>query len=896
MEIERIRVMEGRNIYSPFPVIEMEVNLGDLEQKTSRDHPCFIEDLLQALPGLREHHCSLGRPGGFVQRLNEGTLFGHIIEHVALELQAAVGADVVYGKTRATQRKAVYRVVYEFTVRDVGTLAGQQAVALVEALWRGQPFDISRVLQKLKNLLAQKSLGPSTAAIVRAAEERGIPFLRLSDESLVQLGYGCRQRRIEASITSLTGVIGVDIAADKALAKKLLAEAGLPVPQGGIAATEEEALALAEEIGYPVVVKPYNGNQGKGVSLNLKCPAEVKEAFKLAQNYAGQVIVEKYIFGRHYRLLVVGNRVVAASERIPARVVGDGESTIAQLVEQVNADPERGEGHEKPLTKIKIDPVVLMVLARQGWRLKDIPERGQIVYLRENANLSTGGTAIDVSDEIHPRNARLALRAAETVGLDVAGVDLVLPHIAEPGDETGGAIIEVNAAPGLRMHLYPTQGQPRPVARAIVDHLFPPGENGRIPLVAVTGTNGKTTTVRMIGRILEKAGFLVGMTTTDGVFLGEEKLLSGDTTGPKSARLLLTHPRVEAAVLETARGGLLRGGLAFDRCDVGVLLNVAEDHLGQDGIEDLEDLVFVKSVILEAIASGGRAVLNADDPNSLLALPRVRVPIIYFSSNSRNLIVHKHLAEGKEAVFLRRGQIIVAKGGEEARVIAVNQIPATFRGAARFNVENALAATAAAWALGLSPDIIAAGLRSFTASSSINPGRFNLWELAGIKIMVDYAHNPPALSAILRTARRLKPARLIGVIASPGDRRDESILRLGEVAGRGFDLVVAKEDEDRRGRPPGEVAALLARGARKYLPPEQVQIILAEEEAVRWALTQARPGDLVAVFYEKYEAIMEILQRLRREMEAVITIPAAEPKEGSTRVPPPLEAVANTPG
>lgn len=865
MQIEKIRVMEGRNIYSHYPVIELHVNLEDMGDRTTNSRPEFTSRLLEILPGLREHYCSRGRPGGFTERLREGTLFGHVIEHVALELQAAAGADVVYGKTRATDSPGIYRVVYEFTVREAGILAGQQAVKLVQTLLDGRDFDVQTILRKLKESIIQKTLGPSTAAIVAAATGRGIPHLRLSDESLVQLGYGCQQRRIQASITSQTGVIGVDIASDKALAKRLLAEAGLPVPRGGVATNEEEALEVAEEIGYPVVVKPYNGNQGKGVSLNLKTPPEVREAFKLARTYSHQVIVEKYIFGRHYRLLVVGGRVVAASERIPARVVGDGVSTIQRLVEMVNADPRRGEGHEKPLTRIKIDPIVLMVLARQGRRLTDVVGDGEIVYLRENANLSTGGTAIDVTEEVHPENAEWARRAAETIGLDVAGVDLVVPHIAIPGGDAGGATIEVNAAPGLRMHLYPTRGQARPVAEAIVDHLFPPGSSGRVPLVAVTGTNGKTTTVRMVGRILQQAGLAVGMTTTEGVFLGQERLMSGDTTGPQSARLLLTHPRVQAAVLETARGGLLRGGLAFDCCDVGVLLNVSEDHLGQDGVQDLEDLVLIKSLVLEAVAPQGRAVLNADDPNTTLAVPRVRVPIVYFSSDQRNLVIHKHLAEGGEAVFLRRGQIVVSRGGEETRIISVNQIPATLRGLARFNVENALAATAATWALGISPTVIADGLRAFASSPTGNPGRLNLWELAGVKVIVDYAHNPAALAAFLQTARRLKPARLIGIIASPGDRRDESIIRLGEVAGRGFDVVVIKEDEDRRGRAAGEVAELLARGALAHLPPERVKVILSEQAALTWAIEQAHSGDIVAVFYEKYERILTTLQGIEAE-------------------------------
>ncbi|MFY9371531.1 MAG: cyanophycin synthetase [bacterium] len=861
MKVERVTYLAGRNIYSHSPVLRLTLDLGKWAGKTTAEIPHLEEKLFALLPGLGSHHCSLAYPGGFRTRVREGTYLGHVLEHMILELQTVAGSRVFYGRTRESRRPGVYEIVVECPCEEGGREAVNLAVELLQGLvGEGVLPDLAVGLARLRQIMERNRLGPSTAAIAEAARKRGIPVQRLDDRSLLQLGYGKYQQRVQATITAGTGCIGVDIACDKALTKELLARAGIPVPPGVLVHTEEEALRAAGELGYPLVIKPYNGNQGKGVSLHLTTTEEIREACSLARQYSPRLLVEKQIPGRHYRLLVVGDRVVAAAERLPASVVGDGTNNLSQLIEITNRDPRRGEGHEKPLTKIVVDPVVLACLRRRGIGLDYVPPPGERVFLRDNANLSTGGTAVDVTDQLHPANALVALRAARAVGLDVAGVDLVTADISSPLQEAGGAVIEVNAAPGLRMHLYPTEGQGRDVAGEIVDYLFPPGRPSRIPVVAITGTNGKTTTARLVAHVLRSRGLKVGLATTDGIWLDDHCLLRGDTTGPWSARLLLGDPLVEAAVLETARGGILRGGLGYDLSDVGVITNISRDHLGQDGLEDLEDLAFVKSLVLEAVHPEGCAVLNADDPLVASLAPRARCRLIYFSLKEDNVLLRRHLSEGGEGVFLQGGQVVAARGAEGMVVVPLAKLPVAWNGQAEHNVANVLAATAACLGLGLSPQEIGRALATFTSHLDCNPGRCNLIERGDFRVLVDYGHNPAAYRAVLETARKLKPRRLLGVIGVPGDRADDLVRESGRIAGEGFDYIFIKEDRDLRGRAPGEIAGLLREGALAGgCREEKIEIVLDEGEAIRRALARAQRGDLLVIFYEQLEPVLEIL-------------------------------------
>ncbi|MGB9866617.1 MAG: cyanophycin synthetase [Bacillota bacterium] len=864
MKVLRIKAFEGRNIHCHRPVISMDLDLEEYAAVTTSQIQGFVERLVSTLPSLSEHHCSTGEPGGFVLRVKRGTYLGHVVEHVALELQALLGCQVIFGKTRALEEPRVYSVVYEYECRELGIEAGYCAVRLVDDIARGNSPCLAETINHLKEVYYNAELGPSTKAIVQAARKRNIPVLRLNEGSLIQLGYGAAQKRIFATITSCTSSIGVDIAANKTLTKKLLQEMGVPVPPGGVATREEELERLAQELGYPLVVKPLDGNQGKGVSLNLNSLDELRGAFAIARKYSDEVIVERHIPGRHYRILVVGSKVVAVSERIPAHVVGDGVHTISQLVDIVNSDPRRGENHEKPLTKIRIDEIALNLLSRNRLSPEYVPATGEIVYLRENANLSTGGIAIDVTEEVHPYNQDLALRVAQFVGLDVAGIDVVVSHISVPITPSTGAVIEVNACPGLRMHHFPWRGMPRDAGGAIVDMLFPDPERSRIPLVAVTGTNGKTTVARMIAHVLSQGETTVGLACTDGIYVGNTCMCKGDCSGPASTKRLLLDPKVQAAVLEVARGGIIREGLGFDYCDVGVVTNITGDHVGQDGVDTLEDLAFVKSLVIEAVRADGTVVLNADDPASQFLVRRASAPITYFSRQPDNIVVHRHIARGGAAVVLQKGVVYAMHHKHRTKVLSVRCVPACAGGKLVHNVENLLATVAACVGLGLSAHEISSAMRSFSNDLASNPGRFNLFDLTGVKLIVDYAHNAPALRYALSAARSFcsETGRLMAVVASPGDRRDQDIRSLGSVAGELADYVIIKEDSDLRGRRPLETAHLIRQGVlRTISSPDRCIVEPKEEDAVRRALGLSKPGDVVVVFYERLEPLMDALRQ-----------------------------------
>ncbi|PYE55372.1 cyanophycin synthetase [Deinococcus yavapaiensis KR-236] len=879
-------VYRGPNIYSLRPMVRFMLDLGPLEQRPSNTIDGFTERLLTLLPSVGQHHCSLGVPGGFERRLRDGTWLGHVTEHVALELQTLAGETTVHkGKTRSVpKRPGVYNVMFEYRDERVGLMAGRLALQLVNSLLpsdlagvRGldmickddalsAEFDFESGLTALRKLVRRTSLGPTTMSFVEEARRRGLPVMRLDEFSLVQIGYGRAAKRIRASITEGTSHLGVTAAGDKNLTKSLLADIGVPVPRGVVVKDVEEAVRAASRLGFPVVTKPLDGNHGRGVSVNLKDASEVRAGFELAASVSPSVIVEQFFVGDDHRILVVGGQVIAAARRVPAHVVGDGTRTVQELVDEVNRDPRRGDGHEQVMTKIKIDRSVRELLREQGLSLRDVPEAGRHVRLRGTANLSTGGTAIDVTDAMHPENAMMARRAALAVGLDVAGIDFLAPDITRSVRETGGGIVEVNAAPGFRMHLQPSEGTPRNVAKPVLDLLKP----GRIPILAVTGTNGKSTTARMIAHVYASSGKIVGFTSTTGVYVGGERVTTGDATGPKSARIVLRDPLVEVAVLETARGGMLREGLGYDFADVGGVLNVSADHLGLGGILTLEQLAWAKSLVARAVRRRGCTVLNADDPHTVRMARRAGGRVAFFSQRPDANIVRGHIEQGGLAVVREGEDIVVYRHGEREVLMSVCDIPATLAGLARFNVENALAATAMCVGQGLALDVVRRGLSTFTSSFEQNPGRLNFFDELPFRVLLDYAHNPASLEAQRELLHSLRTpgGRLIGMVSVPGDRRDDDIREVGTIAARTFDEIVFREGPDGRGRPRGEVMDLLREGALSAgSEQEHLRLVLEEQDAVEETLRLGRPGDLVVIMPTKVDEVWAQIRSFRPNVE-----------------------------
>jgi len=876
MRIEAIRALSGPNVWLHRPVLVMLLDLEDLTEKESLELPGFNDRLIDLLPGVREHHCALGRPGGFVERLRGGTYFGHIVEHVALELSEAAGTPVNFGKARYAGRPGLYNVIVEYKSEQGMRYLLRAAVELVEALVRGAEFPLAGRVEEARRVVGRTELGPSTLSIVEAAAARNIPWSRLNDDSLVQLGWGHHRRYVQAAMTSETSAVGVEIASDKDLTKSLLDRASIPVPVGRIVYSAAEAVEAFEELGGPVVVKPLDGRQGKGVSLHLNTAEEVMYAFEVAREYSSAVLVEEQFEGRNYRVLVVDGRVVAASERVPCHVVGDGVHTVAELIELENRSPLRGDGHEKPLTKInRDDPILLAFMRREGIDMAAVPAEGERVMLCAGINLSTGGTARDVTDEVHPSVAQLCVRAAGLLDMDVCGVDLVVRDVALPMGENGrGGVIELNAAPGLRMHLHPSEGRPRDAGAAIVEALFPAGSDGRVPVITITGTNGKTTVTRMIDHAISEAGFRTGMTTTDGIWVGGQLIAEGDMTGPVSARTVLSERTVEVAVLETARGGIVRRGLGYDWSDIAVMTNVGPDHIGQDGIETVEDLVHIKSLVAERVRAGGTLVLNADDEHfsRLPESPRVREPrrrIVFFSMRDDNPLVVEHVGGGDTAYFLRAGALVEAAGGEEHEVLRAADVPVTMDGVAEFQTANVMAAVAACRAFGLTREQCAASMKSFRSQSD-NPGRANFYAVRGGYVMVDYGHNPDAFDAVCRMAAKWEDRRVTGIIGVPGDRDDSVVEQAGRVAARGFHRVIIKEDKDLRGRRPGEVARLLCEAVNDEWPGTECRVVLDEVEALRTELEEMEDGQVVVVFYDKLGPLHELLAEFGAEPVAAI--------------------------
>ncbi|MDO1559495.1 cyanophycin synthetase [Brevundimonas sp. 2R-24] len=884
MSVLETGVYRGPHLYSATPMIRIQLDLGALEDHPTNALPGFAEGLLERLPGLANHGCSRGEPGGLVERLDEGTWLGHVIEHVALELQSLAGAAVTRGKTRSVKgRPGTYNVMYAYEDESAGLLAGRLAVQIVDALLpehlRGarrldriteapEGTEVEAAVELVRNALRRNALGPTTRALVEAAKRRGVPVQRLNEHSLIQLGWGANQRRIRASVTDRTGLLAAESAGDKAETKMLLDAIGIPVARGVVARSADEALSQSKRLKTPLVIKPLDGNHGRGVTTGIVGEEPFRAAFAEAQKISRRVVIEEQLPGRDHRILVVDGKVVAVAERVPPHVIGDGERTVRQLVDAVNADPRRGEGHECVLTRIKLDPAALELLSRQGLAPDDVPAQGREVLLKTAANLSAGGTAVDRTDEIHPHNAAIARRAALAMGLDVAGIDLLAPDITKSIRETGGGVVEVNAAPGLRMHLEPSEGQARDVAEPIIDMMFQRGARARIPVLAVTGTNGKSTVGRMLTHIFARQGKCVGLTNTSGVYVGEEQILSGDASGPKSARMVLRDPTVEVAVFECARGGILREGLAFDRCDVGAVLNVTEDHLGLKGVDTLDDLAAVKSVVVESVSRRGVSVLNADDPTTLRMARHAGGRIGWFSMRGDMEapgFLLKHIAEGGLAVLYDPAtQLITLHDRGQAQVVCdARNIPATLRARAAFNVQNAMAAIAMAHGAGVSVPAIAEALSSFASTYEQNPGRMNVHDEHGFRVVLDYAHNPNAVRALGETiaAMRRPGARAIGMLSVPGDRREEEIRGVGAAGAEHFDVLVFRETPDNRGRPAGDVMRLMTEGAvAAGFNPRCIHEVYEESDAAELALRLAEPGDIVALTPTRIEAVWRIIQ------------------------------------
>ncbi len=867
MEFRKVLALRGPNVWANFPVLEAWVDLGELKDSPSDEIPGFNDRLMAWLPTMIEHNCSVGERGGFFVRLRRGTYQAHILEHVTLELQELAGVPVGFGRARETAEDGVYKVVVECEEETLARECLAAARELCLAAVYDRPFDVPGTVDRLRKVAQRHCLGPSTGAIVEAARKRKIPARRLNaPSSLVMLGQGARQRRIWTAETDRTGAIAEGIAKDKELTRQLLRAVGVPVPDGRPVDSADDAWAAAQEIGTPVVVKPGDGNHGDGVATDLRTEAQVRAAYDAARAHSEYVLVETFAKGADHRLLVVGDRLVAASRREPPKVVGDGRQTIAELVAEVNRDPRRGDDHATALSKIVIDPIALAVLAEQGYSADSVPPTGTAVLVRRNSNLSTGATATDVTDLVHPEVAARALDAAKMVGLDLAGVDVVVEDIGRPLEEQGGAIVEVNAGPGLRMHVDPSVGTPRPVGEAIIATLFADGDDGRIPTIAVTGVNGKTTTTRLIAHIVGATGKTVGMTNTDGIYVGGRRIEAGDCSGPRSARMVLMNPRVEAAVLETARGGILREGLGFDRCHVAVVMNIGEgDHLGLSDIHSLEKLALVKRTIVDVLLPTGTAVLKADDPLVANMAPHSPGGVVYFARDPADPVIADHRATGGRAAFARDGLIVLAEGQAERPLIALAEIPLTHGGLIGFQVENALAAAAAAWSIGLPDDLIAAGLATYANDAAAAPGRFYVIRERGATVILDYGHNPSALAALIEATDAIPHTRRSIVFSAEGDRRDEDILRQAEILADAFDRVVLYELGDRRGREPGAITGLIRQGLA--IGSRVADVVEADRDrTIATALADLAEGDLVLI---QSDVVADSLGEVRRVLSGL---------------------------
>ena len=849
MKILEIKAMSGPNYWSSsrHKLIVMLLDLEEMEQQPTNLVPGFLERISALMPSLHEHRCSEGVPGGFFQRVAEGTWMGHVIEHIALELQTLAGMDTGFGRTRESQKPGVYHVVFSYQEAKAGIYTAKASVRIAEALIAGEPINLEEDIQNLREIRENERLGPSTGSIVEEAIKRKIPYIRLNNRSLVQLGYGVNQCRIQATIASTTSSIAVDIACNKEETKNLLEASQIPVPQGKIVYNEEDLKSAIDKIGYPIVTKPVNGNHGKGATTNIRTWEDAVAGLQAAKVFGRAVICEKFITGRDFRILVINYKFVAAALRTPAAVVGDGIHTIQELIDIVNSDPRRGYGHEKVLTTIKVDGFTMDILAKKEYTLDTILKDKQELWLKPTANLSTGGTATDFTDFVHPTNVFMCERIARIIGLNICGIDIMANDLSVPITENGGSVLEVNAAPGFRMHLDPTDGLPRNVAEPVIDMLYPPGSTARIPIIAVSGTNGKTTTTRLIAHIVKQQGFKVGYTTTDGVYIQNQLMMKGDCTGPVSAEFVLRDPTVNYAVLECARGGILRAGLGFHNCDVAVVTNVAEDHMGLGGIDTLEKLARVKAVAALTVFDKGYAILNADDDLVYNMHQDLRCKVAYFSLSENSKRIKKHCATGGIAAIYENGYVTILKGTWKIRIEKVTNIPLTFSGMAEFNIANVLAAVLATYVQDFKTEDIKQALQTFVPSPALTPGRMNLFHFHDYSVMIDYAHNTHGIMALGKFLKTVDASVKVGIIAGVGDRRDEDLISLGEAAANVFDEIIIRQDKHLRGRTEKEIIDLITEGIRNIDADKKIVVIKKESEAIDYAFKNAVKDSFIVI-------------------------------------------------
>lgn len=875
MKILDIKVMNGPNYWSVkrHKLIVMVLDIEELEQRPTNLIDGFSARLQALFPTMQGHRCSKEYEGGFFERVEEGTWMGHVIEHIALEIQTLAGMDVGFGRTRETSTSGIYNVVFTYMEAKVGRYAAEASVDIAQALIDNTPIDLPAIIQKLREMREEERLGPSTGSIVDEAVKRKIPFIRLNRHSLVQLGYGINQRRIQATVASTTSNIAVEIACDKEDTKNLLEAAQIPVPKGIIVYDEEDLERAIKKLGYPLVTKPIDGNHGKGATTDLKNLQEAKAGFYAAKKYSKAVICERFIVGRDHRVLVINYKFVAAALRTPAAVIGDGKSTIQQLIDLVNTDPRRGYGHEKTLTSIKVDEFTENILRDRNFTLETVLDKDYELWLKPTANLSTGGTATDVTDTVHPSNIVMAERIARIIGLDICGIDIMAPDLRDPIAENGGAVLEVNAAPGFRMHLDPTSGLPRNVAEPVIDMLYPPGKSARIPIIAITGTNGKTTTTRLTAHIVKQMGKKVGFTTTEGVYIHSEKLMAGDCTGPVSAEFVLKDPTVEFAVLESARGGILRAGLGFHNCNIAIVTNIAPDHLGLGGIDTLDQLTRVKAVVPKSVFPNGYAILNADDRHVLSMREELDCKIALFSLNENNSHIQAHCEKGGIAAVYENGYVTIMKGTWKIRVDKVTNIPITFGGKAEFNIANVLPAILATYLSDFKIEDIRLALETFVPSPVQTPGRMNIFHFKNFAVMADYAHNAHGMEAIGKFVQKIDATKKVGVIAGVGDRRDEDTIALGVEAAKVFDEIIIRQDKNLRGKSEAEIIALLTKGIHSVKSDLKITSIKTEREAIEYAIRNAIKGSFVVIINDVVDNALGQIQELKEaEDSGKITI------------------------
>lgn len=869
MKILELKVMNGPNYWSVrrHKLIVMLLDLEDLEQKPTNKIPGFLERLKSMFPSMYSHRCSEGVEGGFFKRVEDGTWMGHVIEHIALEVQTLAGMETGFGRTRSSSKEGVYHVVFSYVEEEVGKVTARASVDIANHLINDQTYDLESLIQELRVLRERVRLGPSTGSIVDEAINRNIPWIRLNKQSLVQLGYGINQRRIQATVASTTSNIAVEIACDKEDTKTLLEAAEVPVPRGRIIQDIEDLEAAINRIGYPIVLKPINGNHGRGATTNIQNWESALLAFDIAKKHSRSIICEKFITGYDFRLLVINYKFICAAQRTPACVKGDGKNTIQQLIDIVNSDPRRGFGHEKVLTQIKVDAVTEKILLDKNYTLETVLKKNEILYLKPTANLSTGGTSTDVTDYVHPNNIFLAERIARIIGLDICGIDIMAPDLSTPLEENGGAVLEVNAAPGFRMHIDPSEGLPRNVAEPVIDMLYPPGTSARIPIVAITGTNGKTTTTRLTAHIVKSMGHKVGFTTSDGVYIQNLMMMKGDCTGPMSAEFVLKDPTVDFAVLECARGGILRAGLGFHKCDIGIVTNISADHLGLGGIDTVEQLARVKSVVVESVMPGGYAILNADDDLVYKMKDGLQCKIAFFSQNPNSKRIKEHCDKnGIAAVYDEHSDMIyIQKGAWKIQIEKAHQIPLTQSGKALFNVMNIMPAVLAGYLRGFTVVDIRQAMQTFIPSPAQTPGRMNLFTFKNFQVLADYAHNPAGFQVLKAYVDKVTASKKIGIISGTGDRRDEDIIMLGELAAQMFDEIIIRQDKHLRGRTESEIVQLLRKGIEKVNNKIQVHVILKELEAIDFVVKNAPKDSFIVICSDVVTDALQHIQKLKNE-------------------------------